>query len=90
LQSAVKDEISESATFVAVLYHRLLEWFNRQLKDPWHLPKGSGGKFSNVDIYSRKIFPLSFAIINTIYWTSFMYYVSDEAPAREQTNIALT
>ncbi|CAL8119985.1 unnamed protein product [Orchesella dallaii] len=59
-------------------------WFYRQFKDPWQLPKTPGSKFSQVDIYSRKIFPLSFAIINTIYWTSFMYYFDDEPPVREQ------
>lgn len=58
-------------------------WFYRQFKDPWSLPKKPGSKFSQVDIYSRKIFPLSFAIINTIYWTSFMYYFDDEPPERE-------
>lgn len=58
-------------------------WFYRQFKDPWALPKKPGNKFSQVDIYSRKIFPLSFAIINTIYWTSFMYYFDDEPPERE-------
>lgn len=65
------------------LLHQVGWWFFRQFKDPWSLPKKPGSKFSKVDIYSRKIFPLSFAIINTIYWTSFMYYFDDEPPERE-------
>ena len=35
-------------------------------------------KFSKVDIYSRKIFPIAFLIINIIYWVSFLYYEVDE------------
>jgi len=60
------------------VYRRTLDWFEKELKDPWRYHKKPGSKFSNVDIYSRRIFPLSFTIINTIYWTSFMYYVDDE------------
>ncbi|XP_021954080.1 gamma-aminobutyric acid receptor alpha-like isoform X2 [Folsomia candida] len=73
-----RQESETLVSWVERLYHGLLEWFESQLKDPWNLQKKPGSKFSTVDIYSRKIFPLSFAIINTIYWTSFMYYVGDE------------
>ncbi|XP_065337141.1 gamma-aminobutyric acid receptor subunit alpha-1-like isoform X3 [Cloeon dipterum] len=37
-------------------------------------------KFSNIDIQSRKIFPLGFTILLTIYWVMYMYYITDEVP----------
>jgi hypothetical protein len=35
-------------------------------------------KFSQIDIYSRKIFPCAFTFLITIYWILYMYYITDE------------
>lgn len=82
-EEAMEQQRQEREFILVKVVREVGWWFYRQFKDPWSLPKKPGSKFSQVDIYSRKIFPLSFAIINTIYWTSFMYYFDDEPPERE-------
>jgi hypothetical protein len=33
---------------------------------------------SPIDIYSRRIFPLLFIILNSIYWLAYTYYITDD------------
>ncbi|XP_046395003.1 gamma-aminobutyric acid receptor subunit alpha-6-like [Ischnura elegans] len=49
-------------------------------------PEGSealvpAGKFSKIDITSRRLFPIMFFGLITIYWIAYMYYITDEYQA---------
>jgi hypothetical protein len=39
-------------------------------------------KFSRIDIESRKYFPVAFCILISSYWIAYMYYITDEFPAK--------
>jgi hypothetical protein len=40
-------------------------------------------KFSRIDIESRKYFPIAFCVLISSYWVAYMYYITDEFPAKE-------
>ncbi|PSN48891.1 hypothetical protein C0J52_09672 [Blattella germanica] len=40
-------------------------------------------KFSRIDIESRKYFPICFCVLIVSYWVAYMYYITDDFPAKE-------
>jgi len=88
-QEFVATEGADNPPAYRRLMNRLGDWIERNMKNPWVLLQSPTSKFSKVDIYSRRIFPLSFFMINTIYWTSFMYIEGDQAPVLEDVQVQI-
>lgn len=44
-------------------------------------------KFTNIDIQSRKFFPLAFCILLSTYFLAYTYYLTDEFPAKVYVNL---
>ncbi|KAJ9594387.1 hypothetical protein L9F63_014177, partial [Diploptera punctata] len=46
-------------------------------------------KFSKIDIAARKYFPIAFCVLITSYWIAYMYYITDEFPAKDVNPLLL-
>ncbi|KAJ9594385.1 hypothetical protein L9F63_014175, partial [Diploptera punctata] len=46
-------------------------------------------KFSKIDIAARRYFPIAFCFLMTNYWIAYMYYITDEFPAKDVNPLLL-
>ena len=46
-------------------------------------------KFSRIDIAARKYFPIAFCLLMLSYWIAYVYYITDEFPAKDVNPLLL-